>query len=92
MTSEIDSDMKNRPSWRKPVGMILILLLILLWCGIAVTLIDQLSGLNFWLQLPVYVILGIAWIFPIKPLLRWMNKGSLRHLPENMGNGASDET
>ncbi len=92
MTSEIDEKLKNQPSWRKPAGMILILLLILLWCGIAVTLIDQLSGLNFWLQLPAYVILGVAWIFPIKPLLTWMNTGSLRHLPENKGNGASDET
>tara|TARA_R110001606_G_scaffold343258_1_gene491821 strand:- start:2722 stop:2991 length:270 start_codon:yes stop_codon:yes gene_type:complete len=81
MTSDIDKKTQNQPSWRKPVGMILILLLILLWCGIAVTLIDQLSGLNFWLQLPAYVILGIAWIFPIRPLLTWMNTGSLRHSP-----------
>lgn len=92
MTPEIDNNRRNQPSWRKPVGMIFILLLILLWCGIAVTLIDQLSGLNFWLQLPIYAILGIAWIFPIRPLLTWMNTGSFRHSPENKGNGASDET
>lgn len=92
MTSETDRIRQDQPSWRKPVGMILILFLILLWCGIAVTLIDYLSGLNFWLQLPAYVILGIGWIFPIRPLLTWMNKGALRHLPENKGNGASDET
>ncbi len=92
MTSETDRNQQDQPSWRKPVGMIFILLLILLWCGIAVTLIDHLSGLNFWLQLPAYVILGIGWIFPIRPLLTWMNKGALRHLPENKGNGASDET
>ena len=92
MTAEIDKTQQSQPSWRKPVGMLLILLLILLWSGIAVTLIDQLSGLNFWLQLPAYVVLGIGWIFPIRPLLTWMNTGSLRHLPENKGNGASDET
>ncbi len=92
MTSEIDKGPQNQPSWRKPVGMILILLLILLWSGVAVTLIDQLSGLNFWLQLPAYVILGIAWIFPVRPLLTWMNKGSYRQSPQNKGNGASDET
>ena len=92
MTAETDKTQRNQPSWRKPVGMLLILLLILLWCGVAVTLIDQLSGLNFWLQLPAYVVLGIGWIFPIRPLLTWMNRGSLRHLPENKGNGASDET
>ncbi|WP_417621529.1 DUF2842 domain-containing protein [Parasphingorhabdus sp.] len=85
MTTEFDRNPQDRPSWRKPVGMVLILLLILLWCGIAVTLIDQLSGLNFWLQLPAYVILGIAWIFPVKPILRWMNTGSFRHFPGKQG-------
>ena len=74
MTAETDKTQRNQPSWRKPVGMLLILLLILLWCGVAVTLIDQLSGLNFWLQLPAYVVLGIGWIFPIRPLLTWMSR------------------
>ena len=92
MTSEIDEKLKNQPSWRKPAGMILMLLLILLWCGIAVTLIDQLSGLSFWLQLPAYVILGVAWIFPIKPLLTMDEYGVFAPSPRKQGNGASDET
>ncbi|WP_313906761.1 DUF2842 domain-containing protein [Sphingorhabdus sp. SMR4y] len=92
MTPETESKPNDHPSWRKPAGMILILLLILLWCGIAVTLIEKIDMLHFWLQLPVYVILGIAWIFPMRPLLTWMNTGSWRHFPENKGNGASDET
>ena len=92
MTIETDEQPKNEPSWRKPVGMILILLLILLWSGVAVTLIDHLSGLGFWLQLPVYVILGIAWIFPMRPMLRWMNTGSFRQFVAKTKNGASDGT
>ena len=79
MTPETETGRPGHPSWRKPVGIILILLLILLWCGIAVTLLEQLSGLNFWLQLPAYVILGVAWIFPVRPLLTWMNTGVFRH-------------
>ncbi len=74
MTEETDKITQDQPSWRKPVGMILMLLLILLWCGIAVTLIDYLDGLNFWLQLPAYIILGVGWIFPIRPLLTWMSR------------------
>jgi len=58
--------------------MILILVLILLWCGIVVSLLDWLSALNFWLQLPIYMFAGIAWIFPVKPLLIWMNTGKFR--------------
>lgn len=92
MRSNADRDPEHQPSWRKPVGMILMLVLIVLWSGVAVTLIERLSGLNFWLQLPVYVILGIGWIFPIRPMLRWMNSGSVRQSPEKRGNGASDET
>lgn len=92
MTADNEKSSRNQPSWRKPVGVLVMLVLILLWCGVAVTLIDYLSGLNFWLQLPVYVILGIGWIFPVKPMLLWMNGGSFRQFPENQGNGASDET
>ena len=74
MTVESDKNTEGQPSWRKPAGMIFMLLLVLLWCGIAVTLLDRISGLNFWLQLPAYIILGIGWIFPIRPLLTWMSR------------------
>lgn len=79
MTTNNGSKGAHQPSWRKPAGMLLILLLILVWTGISVTLIDALGDLNFWLLLPIYAILGIAWIFPIKPLLTWMNTGKFRH-------------
>ncbi len=79
MTTENHENDANRPSWRKPVGMIFIILLILIWVGFSVTLIEALGDLNFWLLLPIYIFLGIAWIFPIKPLLLWMNTGKFRH-------------
>ena len=82
MTADPDPELPHnppdRPNWRQPFGMILILILILLWCGIVVSLLDWLSGLNFWLQLPIYIFAGIAWIFPVKPLLIWMNTGKFR--------------
>ncbi|MDM8011379.1 MAG: DUF2842 domain-containing protein [Parasphingorhabdus sp.] len=66
------------PNWRQPFGMIVILLLILLWSGFVLGMIDRISELNFWLQLPIYIFAGIAWIFPLKPLLIWMNTGKFR--------------
>jgi hypothetical protein len=66
------------PNWRQPFGMILILLLFLLWCVIVVSMIDWISGLNFWLQLPIYILAGIAWILPVRPLMIWMNTGKFR--------------
>ncbi|MEP2989136.1 MAG: DUF2842 domain-containing protein [Parasphingorhabdus sp.] len=79
MTTEKDNKFQDQPSWRKPVGMIFILLLILIWTGVSVTLIEALGDLNFWLLMPIYAILGIAWIFPMKPLITWMTTGKFRH-------------
>jgi hypothetical protein len=66
------------PSWRKPAGMIAILALILVW----VVLVASFSGLiGSWhplLQLLVYLVTGIIWIAPLKPLLRWMETGRWR--------------
>ncbi|WP_430414867.1 DUF2842 domain-containing protein [Parasphingorhabdus sp.] len=92
MTDNANPDPSDEPNWRQPVGILLILFLLLIWLGISVNMIDWIGSWNFWLQLPVYIILGIAWIYPIRPLLIWMNTGSWRHFPQNKENGASDET
>lgn len=91
MTSGFEPQPPAEPSWRKPVGTIIMLIFILLWCGIFVTLFDYMSDWNFWLQLPIYIIVGVAWIYPMKPLLLWMNTGKFGHDPVS-DNGASDET
>ncbi|QJU58818.1 DUF2842 domain-containing protein [Sphingomonas sp. AP4-R1] len=66
------------PSWRKPVGMSLILLLILVWCVGVASLSVLLGRLPALAQAPIYAFLGIAWIAPLKPLLRWMELGGRR--------------
>lgn len=62
------------PSWRKPAGALFILLLIAVWA----VLIASLSGVvGTWawpLQLGFYLVTGIVWITPLKPLLRWMER------------------
>jgi hypothetical protein len=32
-------------------------------------------------QAPYYLIVGVAWIFPLKPLIRWIQTGSFRTRP-----------
>lgn len=67
-----------QPSWRKPVGMLAILGIIALWTVIVASgspFIGRLPGL---LQLPIYVVAGIVWILPLKPLLAWMETGRWR--------------
>lgn len=63
------------PSWRKPVGMLGILLLILVWCVGVVSLSGWVGRWHWAAQLVFYVFTGIIWIAPLKPVLRWMETG-----------------
>ncbi len=63
------------PSWRKPAGVGLILLLIAVWAVIVVSASALIQGLPWPIHVLYYLIAGIVWILPLKPLLRWMEKG-----------------
>ena len=71
-----------KASWRKPVGMLAILLLILVWVVLVASFSAEIGALPILVQLIIYVVLGIVWITPLKPLLRWMETGNWR-LPSN---------
>ena len=62
------------PSWRKPAGMFAILGLIALWCAAVASLSNVIGRWHPLLQLGFYVVTGIVWIAPLKPLLRWMER------------------
>jgi hypothetical protein len=64
----------ERPSWRKPAGIGLILLLIAAWAVIVASVAPLLEGLPWPIHALYYLIAGIAWILPLKPLLRWMER------------------
>jgi Na+/H+-dicarboxylate symporter len=67
-----------KSSWRKPVGILLILLLILGWSAIVAIAADWVIGLAWPLTALFFLVAGIAWILPLKPLLRWMETGKWR--------------
>ncbi len=66
------------PSWRKPFGIFLILALIAVWAVIVASAAPLIGALPALLQLPIYLVAGIVWILPLKPLLRWMETGKWR--------------
>ncbi|MFZ5707142.1 MAG: DUF2842 domain-containing protein [Pseudomonadota bacterium] len=68
----------NEPSWRKPTGIFLILLLILVWAVIVATASSWIGDQHMLVQLLIYVVAGIVWIAPLKPLLAWMETGRWR--------------
>ncbi|WP_294236305.1 DUF2842 domain-containing protein [uncultured Sphingomonas sp.] len=63
------------PSWRKPAGMLLIVAIIILWAALVASLSAVVGQWHWGLQLVFYIVAGIAWITPMKPLLRWMEGG-----------------
>ncbi len=67
-----------RPSWRKPAGMFLILGLIAFWAFLIGSFSQSIGTLPGWTQIPIYLVSGIIWIAPLKPLLRWMETGRWR--------------
>lgn len=69
------------PTWRKPVGAIAIITLIFGWCILIASFSATVGQWPAVIQLAFYVFAGIIWIFPLKPLLRWMETGRWR-LPD----------
>lgn len=67
-----------QPSWRKPAGMFMILALIALWAFLIGSFSESIGRLPGWGQIPVYMVSGIIWIAPLKPLLQWMETGRWR--------------
>ncbi len=66
------------PSWRKPAGIFLILVLIAGWAVGVASLSSTVGQWPVLLQALFYLLAGLAWILPLKPLLKWMETGHFR--------------
>ena len=67
-----------KPTWRKPAGVLMILMLICIWAIIVASQWERIGVLPIWLQSVVYLFAGIVWLLPLKPLLIWMETGKFR--------------
>lgn len=63
------------PSWRKGAGAAAILLVILLWAILVASLAGPVGRLPVIVQALFYLVMGMAWILPLKPLVRWSQTG-----------------
>ena len=68
----------TEPSWRKPAGIFAILALIAVWATIVASLFATVGRWPILFQTIFYVVAGIVWIVPLKPLLRWMETGKFK--------------
>ena len=67
-----------RPSARKLAGIGLILLLIVFWAAFVASLAPFVGHWPILVQAPFYLAMGLAWIVPLKPLVRWIESGRWR--------------
>ena len=66
------------PSSRKLLGIAIIVLLILIWAALVASLAPVIGKLPILVQGAFYLVMGIVWISPLKPLLRWAETGRWR--------------
>ena len=64
-----------QPSARKLLGIALILLIIIVWAALVASLAPFVGSWPVLIQAPFYLIMGLAWIIPLKPLVRWIETG-----------------
>ena len=60
------------PSARVAAGVALIMLLIVFWAAFVAILAPTVGKWPIAVQALFYLFMGIAWIIPLKPLIRWM--------------------
>jgi len=64
------------PSYRKIVGAGLIVLMIVVWAGLVLAAVPWVGRWPILVQAIFYLFVGIIWIIPLKPLVRWSETGS----------------
>jgi membrane protein YdbS with pleckstrin-like domain len=71
-----------KPTWRKLLGILIIGLLILIWAALVASLAAVVGKWPIFVQGAFYLVMGIVWILPLKPLIRWTETGLWRARPE----------
>jgi len=67
--------MRNQPTLRIPLGIIALLIALALYAVGVVMLSPWIERLHVLLQTVVYLVLGVAWLLPLRRFLIWMETG-----------------
>lgn len=67
-----------KPTWRKPVGILALLIALTVYALVVARLVDPIGKWPVWAQLPVYIVLGVTWLLPLRRFLIWMETGRFR--------------
>lgn len=64
-----------QPTWRKPVGIIALLIALALYAGLVAQLAEPIGHWPVLVQMLAYVVLGTIWLLPLRRFLIWMETG-----------------
>jgi len=65
---------------RKLIGTVVIMVFVLIYGPVAMALAEsRILEAHQAVQVVAYIILGLAWIIPILPLIRWMERPDAEH-------------
>ena len=68
--------MREQPTWRIPAGVLgLVAALMVYGIAIANLLPPLIGGWPALAQMPVYLVLGVVWLLPLRRFLTWMETG-----------------
>jgi len=60
---------------RKLIGTVALFALVIVWALIGMALAQSaLTSINGWLATVYYVVVGLGWVLPAMPLIKWMQK------------------
>lgn len=68
--------MRREPTWRIPAGVLGLFAALMLYGGAVARLVPPLiGGWPALAQVPVYTVLGMIWLLPLRRFLIWMETG-----------------
>ena len=79
--------MRDKPTLRIPLGILALLVALGVYAGVIVWASQWIERLPALAQAPIYLVLGLAWLLPLRRFLVWMETGSWK-----VPSGASDGT
>lgn len=63
------------PTWRKPIGIIGMLVYMTVYALVISQFADALANLPQLVMALFYLVAGVVWVLPLRPLFLWMNTG-----------------
>ena len=66
------------PTWRKPVGILALLLAVLVYAVLVAALVEPIGDWPVLVQTAIYAVLGTVWLLPLRRYLIWMETGRWR--------------